>query len=164
MVKTDSRRYGQQDKNRVDCSKAVKEISDSVKDHAFDHLVYDKKFSESLAANMANHIKQKGEFSTNIKDAKIGDYIFFTSSSDNKQISKVSHVGIITNIDNKVITVASAEVTKAQYNQKTKSWIGGEKSFKDSKLAADGTIWRKHNGTGGDKFVGLGRPKEGAEK
>jgi len=158
-VKTDTRLYGQNMDDRVDCSKAAKEISNTVKDGAFKNMVYDEKFSKSLAANMAKHLNDHGAFTMDIKQVKIGDFIFWTGEKD-AVLKNIDHVGVITKIDEKgVITVASAEVNKAKYNKETKKWEGGAHSFNEAKLAEDGTIWRKHDGTGGKIFVGAGRPE-----
>jgi RHS repeat-associated protein len=161
-VKTDNRLYGQSCSDRLDCSKAVKEISTEVKDNAFKDMKYDSKFASSLAANMAKHLEDKGEFTTDVKDVQVGDYIFWTGKSD-AQLKNIDHVGVVTKIENGTIYVANAEVAGAKYNSETKTWEGGTKSFKEAKLSDTGKIWQRRDGTGGKSFVGAGRPKEQAE-
>ena len=143
-------------------------------------MKYDSKFSSSLAANMAKHLSDNQEYSSEIKDAKVGDYIFWTGKSD-AALKNVDHVGVITKMENGIITVASAEVSGARNKKpiidpntgkqkidpktnkpmfKTVPWEGGTKSFKETKLSLDGSIWQKRDGTGGKKIVGVGRTKE----
>ncbi len=145
MVKNDTRTYGR-GKGKIDCSGATDEISKKVKDGAFDKMKYNPNFAPSLAANQAEHLKETGEFTTNINNVKEGDYIFWTKD-DHPTIQKIGHTGIVTSIVNGKITVATAEQANLT-----------DKSFRLTVLAEDGTIWRKRSGTGGQKFVGAGRP------
>jgi RHS repeat-associated protein len=152
-VATDTRVYGQNDSKKLDCSKATNEISTAVGDNAFKGM---KGSYTAISANQAEHLKKTGEFSTDIKDAQVGDYIFWSAKSD-KTIENISHVGIITKIEDGVISVASAECAGAKCEKGV--WSGGKESFNIAKLSSDGGIWRNHKGEGGKNFVGLGRPK-----
>jgi RHS repeat-associated protein len=156
MVKSDTRLYGQ-GSGRLDCSQGAKEISEFVKDNAFKEMKYDGNFAYSLAAHQARVLEEKGEFTYDIKEVKVGDYIFWTKSSELK-IKNIDHVGIVVKIENEIIYVASSETAGAKKNSEDK-WEGGTKSFKEAKLTETGKIWQKRDGTGGKSFVGAGRPK-----
>jgi RHS repeat-associated protein len=157
-VDSDARPYGHNDPKRVDCSGATGEVSKEVSDAAFKGMKYDGKFSTSLAANQAKYLQDNEYFSKDIKDAKVGDYIFWTKSSET-ELKNIDHTGIITKIENGIIYVANAETNTAKNVKGV--WEGGTKSIKEEKLSADGTIWKPRAGTAGQKiFVGVGRPKD----
>jgi hypothetical protein len=146
MVKYDNRLYGSNQKNKIDCSSATREISEAVRDNAFKDIDNDNNTGRG-SKQQAEHLQKYGQFTTNIHQVELGDYIFWTGS-DNPKTENIDHTGIVVAIDKEgIITVASAEVAK---------YTG--KSFKIAVLSLDGTIWRKRDGSGGKKFVGAGRP------
>jgi RHS repeat-associated protein len=148
---TDTRTYDQvngddsKGNQTVDCSEFCREIAEG--------QGYDPgRDSRSQAA----YYQKNGEYSTDVKDAKVGDFVFWGNNGS------ISHTGIITEIsEDGTITVISAEKAGATKGDNGDGGVyqGGSKSLNSRDLASDGTIWQKRNGTGGTSFIGVGRPK-----
>jgi RHS repeat-associated protein len=132
-AKNDDRKYGHNEPGKVDCSEFTQEIGEE------DGLELPR-----TAQDQAEYFKKSEYFSSNIKDAKIGDYIYWNNPDTEK---KVDHTGVIVGVDkNGNFIVAQAQSSNP-----------GGNSINTAKLDKNGNLF-----PGGDSqlnFVGIGRPK-----
>jgi RHS repeat-associated protein len=132
--KKDTRSYGQnraegwKDDKQVDCSEFAAEVQSATG--------YTN--GGTKADVQAENFKKTGEYSTSLKDVKLGDQVFFKKSGG------INHTGIVSEIDKD----GNIYVTHATVN-------GGKPgSIMTNKLNSDGSIPYWNN-----TFVGTGRPK-----
>lgn len=132
--KKDTRSYGQnreagwKDDKQVDCSEFASEVQ------AATGYTNGGTKADVQAANF----KKTGEYSTALKDVKLGDQLFF------KVGTNINHTAIVSDID----ADGNIYITHATVNKNKPG------SIKTEKLNADGSIPYWNN-----KFVATGRPK-----
>jgi hypothetical protein len=144
---TDSRTYDQvsgsnawttdEGLDTVDCSEFCREVALT--------QYYDPGRTSNL---QAKYYQEKGEWTTDISQVNVGDFLFWKNSNG------INHTGIVTDITNGVIIVTHAGVQGAKNvgdDGKGGSYEGGKKSLVTSKLDSKGGVW-------GKTFVGAGRP------
>jgi RHS repeat-associated protein len=123
-----SRAEGYKTDNFVDCSEFAAEIQ----------VATGYTNGGTKASVQAKKFQETGEYSTSLKDVKLGDQLFFKMSGG------INHTGIVTEIDSD----GNIYVTHATVNKKRPG------SIKTNKLNSDGSIPYWNN-----TFVGTGRPK-----
>ncbi len=132
--KKDTRSYGQnrgagwKDDKQVDCSEFAFEVQSATG--------YTN--GGTKADVQAENFKKTGEYSTDIKDVKLGDQVFF------KVGKNINHTGIVSEID----ADGGIYVTHATLNKNKPG------SIMTNKINSDGSIPYWNN-----TFVGTGRPK-----
>lgn len=133
----DSRSYaqvpGEQSKgdDLVDCSEFCREIA-SIQD-------YDPGRD---SRTQADYYRKNGQFSTNIEDVEVGDFVFWKTSGG----TRIDHTGVVTDVNED----GSFRVVHATVNK------GRPGSIKATVTNADGSLW---SGTRYTKvFIGTGRP------
>jgi len=132
--KKDTRSYGQnrgagwKDDNQVDCSEFVSEVQSATG--------YTN--GGTKADVQAETFRKSGEYSTSLKDVKLGDQLFF------KVGKNINHTAIVSDID----ADGNIYITHATVNKNKPG------SIKTEKLNADGSIPYWNN-----KFVATARPK-----
>jgi RHS repeat-associated protein len=136
--KKDTRTYDSKSERKsgdtkVDCSEFATEVQ-----NATGYTGGGTKEVPGKASVQAATFKATGEYSTKLKDVKLGDQVFFKKSGE------INHTGIVSEIDKD----GNIYVTHATVN-------GGKPgSIMTNKLNSDGSIpyWK-------NTFVGAGRPK-----
>jgi RHS repeat-associated protein len=133
-AKDDKRPYGEDnDPTHVDCSRHTSEVA------KLDGLIFPKGVRK--AQQQKDYFKKNEYYSNDIKDAKIGDYIYFGNGQD-----KVTHTGVIVGQDkNGNFIISNAQVHNTNGH-----------SIATATLDKNGNLFP---GKKQLNFVGVGRPK-----
>ncbi|WP_109832619.1 hypothetical protein [Reichenbachiella versicolor] len=138
-----------------------KELNKYCKTFSLERINEQDKY-ERGTQKMVAVLKEHGTFSDKLEDVRVGDYVF-TGSGKQKDISTVSHVVIITKIEEvdgkKRYYFAQSGKAGAKWNEKTEEYEGGTESVSNKyHIRSNGGLWKKKDGTYKNYFKGGGRP------